>query len=64
MSLDVTPEMKRVIDDLAERGHATQAQVMRQAIALLKTVKDAESKGEKPALIDEEGRVTARLVGV
>jgi predicted transcriptional regulator len=64
MSLDVTPEMKEVIDSLARQQHATQAQVMRQAIALLKTVKDAETKGESPALIDKEGHVTARLVGV
>lgn len=64
LSLDVTPEMKQVIDELTDRTHGTQAQVMRQAIALLKTVKDAEAKGERPALIDEEGHVVARLVGV
>jgi hypothetical protein len=64
MTLDVTPEMKRVIDDLASREGDTQASVMRRAIALLKTIKEAEKKGESPALIDQNGHVTARLVGV
>jgi hypothetical protein len=64
MTLDVTPEMKRVIDDLASREGDTQASVMRRAIALLKTVKEAEKKGESPALIDQNGQITARLVGV
>jgi hypothetical protein len=64
VSLDLTPEMKRVIDELAAKQGATQAMIMRRAIALLKTITEAEEKGERPALIDGEGHVTARLVGV
>jgi hypothetical protein len=37
---------------------------LRQAVALLKTLKDAMATGETPALIDREGHVTARLIGV
>lgn len=61
--LEMSPEMKDVLDDLAAREGITHAELFRRAIALLKTVKDAEDRGEKPALIDGEGHVTARLVG-
>jgi hypothetical protein len=64
LSLDMTPAMKDVIDQLAEREGITRAELLRRAIALLKTVKDAEEKGERAALINEEGHVTARLVGI
>jgi Ribbon-helix-helix protein, copG family len=64
LSVDVSPEMKQVIDALAEQDHTTQTQIMRQAVALLKVIKDAEKKGQQPALIDEEGNVTVRLYGV
>jgi len=60
LSLDVTPEMKAVIDGLREG--ATHAQVLRQGIALLKTAKDAARREEQLALIDSEGQVIARLV--
>jgi hypothetical protein len=64
LSLDMTPAMKEVIDDLAAREGITRAELLRRAIALLKTVKDAQQKGESPALIDGEGHVTARIVGI
>ena len=64
LTLDVTPAMKREIENLAAASGTTQAEVLRLAVALLKTVKDAKAEGETPALIDREGHVTARLVGV
>jgi hypothetical protein len=63
MSLDLTPEMKAVIDHLA-RDYPSKADLLRHAVALLKVVKEGERRGEMPALINEEGQVTARIVGV
>ena len=60
----MTPEIKRIIDELADKNGDTQATVMRRAVALLKTVKEAEQRGQAPALIDKDGNVTAQLIGV
>lgn len=64
MSLDLTPAMKQVIDEIVAEDHGTVAQVMRKAIALLKTVQDAGKRGESLALVDEAGTVTARIIAV
>ena len=64
MSLDLTPEMKETIDRLAEASGSTRADVLRRAVGLLKVVKEAEAREESPVLIDQEGHVKARLVGV
>jgi hypothetical protein len=53
-----------LIDDLADQEGVSRADLLRRAIALLKAVKDAAKKGLSPALIDEEGNVNARLIGV
>jgi hypothetical protein len=63
VSLDVTPQMKDIIDALAEESGTTQADVLRRAVALLKVVKDGESKGETPALVSADGRVTTKIIG-
>ncbi|MGH2354495.1 MAG: ribbon-helix-helix protein, CopG family [Chloroflexota bacterium] len=64
VSLDVTPEMKEIIDSLAERSGTTQADVLRRAVALFKVVKDAGEKGEAPALVNTDGEVTTKIVGI
>jgi hypothetical protein len=65
LSLDVTPEVKAIIDQLAERNGTTQADVLRRAIALYKVVKEAEAtNGEVPVLVDSAGRVTTKIVGI
>ena len=64
MSLDLTPQMKTVIDNLAASSGRSRAEVLRQAIALFKVVKDAEHKNESAALIDDQGKVVARLINI
>jgi predicted transcriptional regulator len=64
ISLDVTPQLKTIIDDLANKNGVPQAMLLRQAIALYKAIKDAQDKGESPALVDEQGKVTVRLLGI
>ncbi|MDQ2731161.1 MAG: hypothetical protein M3Y56_05840 [Armatimonadota bacterium] len=63
MSLDVSTEMKDVIEGLVGKAGRTQSEVLRTAVALLKMVKDA-GPDQTPALVDKEGRVTTRIVGV
>lgn len=61
--LTVTPEMKTILDNLAKH-YDSQSQMLRAAVALLHAVKEAEAKGLAPALIDANGEVRARLVGI
>lgn len=62
MSLDLTPQMKATIDDLAARRGVTRSTVLRSAIALLKVATEARERGDELCLTDGAGRLLTRLV--
>lgn len=62
-TLDLTPEMKTAIDELASISGTTQADILRRAIALLRAAKQGEQQGESIAMVKDD-KVVARLVGV
>ena len=62
LSLDVTPKMKQIIENLANEAGTNQGEILRRAIALLRAVKTAEAQGESVALV-KNNVVTAKLVG-
>lgn len=64
VSLDLTPEMKEVIEDLARRDGTSQAVMLRKALGVLKTLKDAQDEGMTPALIDPKSGNVSRLIGI
>jgi hypothetical protein len=64
LSLDVTSEMKAVLDGLALTVGTTQADVLRRAVALYAAVKQAERSGEGEAAIAKDGKVVVKLVGI
>lgn len=64
LSLDVTPEMKEVLDGLALTVGTTQADVLRRAVALYAAVKQAERSGEGEAALAKDGKVVVKLVGM
>lgn len=62
VTLDLSPEMKAIAENLSERCGGSQAEMLRRAVALLKYVKDAQERGEKVATV-KGGKVLAELVG-
>ena len=62
MSLDVTPEMKAVIDGLASRAGINQGEVLRRAIALFNAAQKARENGEDLAVIKDD-EIKYKLVG-
>lgn len=63
VSLDLTSEMKQIVDDLARNAGVSQAELLRRAIGLMKVVKEGEKRGEAVALVKDD-QVVARLVGL
>lgn len=63
MSLDLTPEMKEVVDSLAEAAGTNHSELLRRAISLMKAVKEGERRGETPALV-KDNQIVARIVGI
>jgi len=62
LSLDLTPAMKKIIEDLAEAEGATQGEILRRAIALLRAAKQAERNGRHICTV-YKGKIDSRFVG-
>jgi len=63
VTLDLTQQMKEVLDRLATSDGRTQAEVLRRAIALLSAVKTAEQNGEGVPALVKDNKIVAKLVG-
>lgn len=61
-AMEHTPESARRHDALARTLECAHAEVVRRALRLLEEAQAGESKGLQLALVDNEGRVVARLV--
>ena len=63
ITVDMTAPLKNALDRLAARDGITQAQVLRNAIAVLNAIKEAQAKGDGEAAMVKDGHVTYKLVG-
>ena len=61
LSLDLTPDMKALLEKLASDMGTNQGEIIRRAVILFKAIKDREKKGESPALV-KDGKIVVRLV--
>ncbi len=63
LSLDVTPPMKEIIEELASEMGTNQGEVLRRAIALLRAAKKVEKDGEQLCATKDGKTVSCKLVG-
>jgi hypothetical protein len=63
ITVDMTAPLKNALDRLAARDGITQAQVLRNAIAVLNAIKEAQAKGDGEAAMVKDGQITYKLVG-
>ena len=64
LSLDVSPELNRLIEDLAERTDGTKSDVLRRAIALMDVAVRANESGKRVGIADTDQGLTTEFVGL
>ena len=64
LSLDVSPELNQVLEDLAAKIHGTKSDVLRKAIALMEVEVDAKEKHQKLGIMDENRQLVTEIVGL
>ncbi|MBD2101911.1 DNA-binding protein [Leptolyngbya sp. FACHB-261] len=64
LSLDVSPELNDVLEELAARSNGTKSDVLRKAITLMKVATDARDKGLKVGIVDENQHLVTEIVGI
>ncbi len=64
LSLDVSPELNDLIEDLARRTDGTKSDVLRRAIALMDVAVKANERGKKVGVADEDETLSTEFVGL
>jgi len=64
LSLDVSPELNRMLDELATKIHGTKSDVLRKAIVLMELAVQAKEKEQKLGIIDKDRHVVTEIVGL
>lgn len=64
LSLDVSPELNDLIEDLAERTDGTKSDVLRRAIALMDVAVRATESGKKVGVAETDQGLTTEFVGL
>ncbi len=62
LTLDVSPELNDILDDLAAKQHTTKEDVLLKAIAFAKFAQDEQSKGRRIGSATPEQDLATELV--
>jgi predicted transcriptional regulator len=64
LSLDVSPELNDVLEQLAEATHSSKSDVLRRAIALMRVAVEAQVNGDRLVVRGCRDSVEIEIVGL
>ena len=64
LSLDISPEMYALLEQLAEKTGGTKSDVLRKAIALMEVVVDAKRQGRKFGIAEKDQPLATEIIGL
>ena len=64
LSLDISPELNALLEQLASETGGTKSDVLRKAIALMEVAVDAKRRGLKLGLAEKDQTLTTEIIGL
>lgn len=64
LSLDLSPELNRKLEELASKIHGNKSDVLRKAIALMEVAVDAREKGNKFGIAAKDQELKTEIIGL
>lgn len=65
LNLDVSAELNKSLDDIAEASHTSKSEIIRKAFALILAAREAKTQGLSLGLIDrKKNRVVREIIGI
>ncbi len=64
LSLDISPELNELLEQLATTTGGTKSDVLRKAIALMEVAVDAKRRGLKLGLAEKDQPLTTEIIGL
>ena len=62
LNLEITPEMDRLLNGLAEKINGTKVDVLRKGVAFVKVALDAQASGQSIGITDAPGQLMTQIV--
>ncbi|MGB9182346.1 MAG: ribbon-helix-helix domain-containing protein [Pyrinomonadaceae bacterium] len=64
LSLDISPELNALLEQLAAKTGGTKSDVLRKAIALMEVAVDAKRRGLKLGLAEKDQQLATEIIGL
>jgi predicted transcriptional regulator len=64
LSLDISPELNSLLEQLAEKTGGTKSDVLRKAIALMEVAVEAKRQGRKFGIAERDQPLATEIVGL
>jgi predicted transcriptional regulator len=64
LSLDISPELNDLLEQLATRTGGTKSDVLRKAISLMEVAVEAKRQGKKFGIAERDQQLTTEIIGL
>lgn len=64
LSFEITPELNREIEQIADQVGGSKTEVLKKAIALMRVAVDAKREGKKLGIAEKSQSLTTEIVGL
>jgi hypothetical protein len=64
LSLDVSPQLNNLLEELSDELGITKSEVLRKAVVLMKVAVDAQRQGKKFGIAERNQPLTTEIVGI
>lgn len=64
LSLDVSPELNSVLDEMAEKTHSSKSEILRKSIALMEVAVQEKEKGNHLGIVSKDQKILKEIVGL
>jgi predicted transcriptional regulator len=64
LSLQLAPELDRMLEKIVTETGSTKTEVFRQALALMKVAHDAKRQGQHIGLVADRSRLDTEIIGL
>jgi hypothetical protein len=64
MTVQIPDRADAILEEIAKEKSTTKVEVLRRLLALLDVVHEQKPKGNQLALVDSDGKLVSRLIGI
>lgn len=64
LSLDVSPELNQLLDEMAEKTHSSKSSLLKKSIALMEVALEEKGKNNDLCVVSKDDKIVKKIVGL